>query len=157
MARLPGDLDCRNHEICSGWVPEPCRRELCFECLINFGDWESTKGILELKNDEFCCICLDTTRCVKFTQCDHYICINDFKRCFYGEPRVDPPLFPYPELRNDYNLNKTRYKNDPVIIKYHKDYQTWENHYDTKFSSEEHIRRCPLCRVDILDWKRVIQ
>jgi len=75
----------------------------------------------------------------------------------FMENHVGFPLFPYPELRNDYNLNKMRYKNDPVIIKYHKDYQMWDNYYETKFSSEEHLRRCPLCRVDILEWKRIIQ
>ena len=103
-----GDIICLNNEICdSGYMPIQnlqCRSgELCFNCAVIYSNHcDYRTGILEFKNDIDCCICLENKRGVKFPNCNHYICIDDFKRCIYGEERQNELPFPYPELEDDY-------------------------------------------------------
>jgi hypothetical protein len=144
-----GDVQCPNFEICESYIITNGHGGVCFLCDVEYGKWQGGNGVLQFKDNEFCCICLDTTRCVK-NKCNHYICINDFKRCFYGEPRVGEPLFPYPELEDDYyrkNQHHPSYENDPVIIKYHQDRRKWDDYYDIKYQSEGNLRKCPICRI----------
>lgn len=150
------DIQCRNFEICESWFIienlHTASGELCFNCDVSFSDWENGKhgnGILIFKDDTECPICLETTRCVKFPKCNHYICITDFKRCFYGQQRINEPQFPYPELEDDYylkNQGHPYYENDPVIIKYHEEWNNWDNYYESKMENEQNLRKCPLCR-----------
>jgi len=81
-----GDTQCANFEICNDWSyieTLNLRNGLCFNCDGIFSDWENGK-LIYLDNTE-CPICLEVKRCVKFLKCSHYVCINDFKRIFYGK------------------------------------------------------------------------
>ena len=152
-----GDIICLNNEICdSGYMPIQnlqCRSgELCFNCAVIYSNHcDYRTGILEFKNDIDCCICLENKRGVKFPNCNHYICIDDFKRCIYGEERQNELPFPYPELEDDYfmshGINREKYDTDPVIIKYNEDHNKWDDMYEEKQEKENYLNRCPLCRA----------
>lgn len=38
-------------------------------------------------------------RSVSQPNCEHTLCINCFKRCYYGE---NEPTFPYPDIEDEY-------------------------------------------------------
>ena len=146
-----GDIKCPNFEICEKYdfsLNMNCHGGLCINCDIMFGKWDGGKGELVFKQDD-CCICLENKRCVSMPKCNHFVCIDDFKRCMYGEERQNEPPFPYPELEDDYYLKNQfhpYYENDPVIIKYNEDHNKWDDMYDIKYKNEENLRNCPLCR-----------
>ena len=140
-----GDIKCPNFEICEHF----CDNDLCYTCDMMFGKWNGGKGELVFKQDD-CCICLENKRCVSYPKCNHFVCIDDFKRMFYGEERQNEPPFPYPELEDDYygkNQFHPSYENDPVIIKYNEDHNKWDDAYDEKYENEKFLRNCPICRI----------
>ena len=145
-----GDIKCPNFEICGQFFDNyhNINNNLCFNCDVAYGIWDGGKGKLIFKQDD-CCICLENKRCVSMPKCNHFVCIDDFKRMFYGEKRQNEPQFPYPELEDDYdgrNYNNNKYDDDPVIIKYNEDYNKWDDTYDIKYENEKNLRNCPLCR-----------
>ena len=151
------DIKCRNFEICENWfIFENLQLhsgELCTPCDETYSDWKNGNygnGILIFQDNIECPICLENKRCVKFPNCSHYVCVDDFKRVFYGDENLkNEPKFPYPELEDDYflkNQGHSYYENDPEIIKYHQDWNNWDDLRDQKYSNEENLRKCPICR-----------
>jgi hypothetical protein len=147
-----GDIKCPNFEICGKYdfpLNMNCHGGLCFNCDVMFGKLDGGKGKLIFMDNFDCCICLENKRCVSMPKCNHFVCIDDFKRLSYGEKRQNEPPFPYPELEDDYdgrNHNNNKYDDDPVIIKYNEDHNKWDDAYDEKYENEENLRNCPLCR-----------
>lgn len=152
------DIKCANFEVCDAWMGVECLSlksgVLCTNCDILFSDWKNGnygKGVLNFKNNIECPICIETKKCVKYLNCDHYICVDDFKRCFYGDKDLkNEPPFPYPELEDDYykkNQDHPYYENDPVIIKYHEKWNEWCVSVDQKHDSETYLRQCCICRI----------
>lgn len=146
-------IRCPNYDVCQAMDPQcilDCHHGLCTHCDIFFGTWQGGKGILPIINSAECPICLETTRCISLPKCNHSICIDCFKRCFYGENEEDlSPKFPYgPEIENEYDQdpNAEKWKTDPLIIRYNFLFNIYDYYKDMKWKSEEHLRHCPLCR-----------
>src|SRR3989338_7691778 len=110
------DHECPNFSICGNKCPQwvfDCHGGRCMTCAISHWD-------LKFKSDEECPICLEATTCASSPKCTHYICVDCFKRIYYGNPS-NPPSFPYPsEIEREYDENPEheKWRNDPLIIKY---------------------------------------
>jgi hypothetical protein len=105
---MGGGIKCKNYILCETVLPKDwvdmkgCY--LCTGCDILFGTWgdpengwgNNGKGVLDVIENLDCMICLETKTGVSLPKCTHYICIDCFKRCYYGEPY---PPFPYPEIQ----------------------------------------------------------
>ena len=147
------DIKCPNFEICGNYdfpLNMSVHGGLCMMCDVNYGIWQGGKGVLQFKESE-CPICFELTRCVSMPNCNHFICIDDFKRCFYGNPLWDnnEPSFPYPELEDDYffkNQGHPFYENDPIIIQYHKEWNMWDDEREINAEQENYLKNCPICR-----------
>ena len=115
-----------------------------------FGTWgdQTGKGTLEFYDNLECPICLENTRCVSQPNCNHYVCVNWFKRCYYGK---EYPLFPYPELEEEYDndVENDNYANNSKWDAYRQKINEYEKLYDeiedyNQFENTLNI--CPLCR-----------
>ena len=97
------------------------------------------------KSDE-CPICLETKRCVSQPRCDHYSCIECFKRCYYGR---EMPEFPYPEMENEYyeDMENSNYDYNSKWDNYREKIDEYNKKCDIiENTNENHLRKCPLCR-----------
>lgn len=149
-------IKCHNYELCEAMLPDwwfDCKGNyLCTNCDVMFGTWgEYTgRGNLMFKNKFKCPICFDIKRSVSYPNCNHYSCIDWFKRCYYGDDDYDnEPLFPYPNIENDYYDDQENSKWDieyPLIKKYNKEWNRWDSRKMEKYDNESYLRRCPLCR-----------
>jgi hypothetical protein len=116
---------------------------------MQFGTWSNPedkvyktgKCELEFADDVDCCICLEHKRGVSQFNCDHFLCIGCFKRVYYGDQSGEP-TFPYSDDRDNPKWD-IEY---PLIKKYEKDSDAWDEAQEENYESEESIRRCPLCR-----------
>lgn len=143
-------IKCPNYLVCESLNPKwlyYCHREdLCTSCSVVDGS-----GKLSFSDEIIeCPICLEHKLGVKQINCNHFICIHCFKRCHYGEERVDYPNFPYSkEIENEYeeNPNDPKWERDYPLIKiYIETLDSIDNYYDQKYDNEENLRKCPLCR-----------
>src|ERR1700761_2289399 len=91
--------NCPNYVICDTTVPEwlfNCCHGLCQNCDILFGKWKGSNGVLSVKDNLECPICLDVTKCISQPNCNHYLCTSCFKKCYYGNDDLEnEPKFPY--------------------------------------------------------------
>jgi hypothetical protein len=147
-----GGIKCKNYELCSSVLPEwwfDCKGHyLCINCDMMFGTWKSGKGVLKIHDSEECPICYEYNRCISYPNCNHFACITCFRRCMYGdESREGEPVFPYPDIEDDYdndrNLNLENY---PLIKVYNEEWNKWEDDKETKYHDEKNLRKCSLCR-----------
>jgi hypothetical protein len=138
-------IKCKNYEICSDVLPlwwYDCKgKYICTNCDMMFGTWSSAKyeqkgrGILIFKDNTVCPLCFRFRRTVSQPSCNHFACIDCFKKCWYTMPS-----FPYPEIEDDYNDqdNTEWYIKYPLLLFYDKKYKEWEN-------EELGYEKCPLC------------
>ena len=119
----------------------------------NLGSGENThigKGILEISNDLECPICLEIKKCISQPRCEHTVCIDCFKRCYYvNENYEDEPMFPYPDIKDEYynDTENSKWDNDYPLIKiYNEEHNKWDDEKTEKYEKEEYLRNCPLCR-----------
>lgn len=139
-------LKCPNYLLCNTQAPQwyfYCHSNLCMNCNMMFAK------CLNFKKSE-CLICLEEKLCVSQPKCQHYTCIDCFKRSYYGdEDRSGEPDFPYSdEISDKYSEFPERYKNDALIIKYNEDWNLWDDIREEKRNQErEYLGKCPLCRV----------
>lgn len=146
------NLKCDNYELCGFKLPDLwCKNNyLCCNCHCMFGTWDDKKGkgTLEFYDNLECPICLENTRCVSQPNCNHYACINCFKRCYYGK---EFPDFPYPEIENKYNydVDNNNYDNNSKWDEYRRkidEYEILFNKIEDENNNETVINKCPLCR-----------
>ena len=153
---------CNNFDVCDTLLPDLWNeykgKWLCTNCDMMFGTWGGKnvgKGTLIFVDDIECPICLENKKCVSQPRCDHFVCIDCFKRCYYGdEDKENEPLFPYPDIEDEYfddpNIffNKLdNYKYKEAIEEYEFLYNIWFDKKDEKYEKEEYLRRCPLCKI----------
>lgn len=149
-------LQCDNYELCEAKLPDwwfECKSNyLCCNCHCMFGtytwDDKKGKGTLEFYDNLECPICLENTRCVSQPNCNHYACINCFKRCYYGK---NFPDFPFPELEDEYNydVDNNNYDNNSKWDEYRckiDEYEILFNKIEDENNNETVINKCPLCR-----------
>jgi hypothetical protein len=155
-----GGIKCKNYIICESILPKwwfECKETyLCSNCDMMFGTWSSGehihtgKGTLKISDNLECPICLDVTTCVSYPRCDHSVCINCFKRCFFGDDTCEgEPIFPYPDIEDEYydDQENPKWDNDYPLIKiYNEEWNIWDNKREEKYANEEHLRTCSLCR-----------
>lgn len=152
-----GGIKCKNFELCESVLPMwwfECKGNyLCSNCEMNFGTWGDThvgKGILETKDQIECPLCFECKKGISQPRCEHFVCIDCFKRCHYGDnDRRGEPIFPYPEIAEEYDgeydeiITETKY---PLIRPYHEEWNNWNDVLQLKYESEEYLRVCPICR-----------
>lgn len=153
-----GGIKCKNYEICLEILPQwwfECKgKYLCTNCDMMFGTWSSGnykqtgKGILLFKDNIHCSICLEYKRGVTYPNCNHYACIDCFRRCYYGDETREP-IFPYPDIEEEYydDPDNPKWNIDyPLIQIYNMEHDKWLHEYEEKYTNEEFLRKCPLCR-----------
>jgi hypothetical protein len=153
-----GGIKCKNYELCDSVLPLwwwDCKNMyLCTDCHMRFGTWghginsHTGKGILPILDNVDCPICLDHTKCVTYPRCDHYVCIECFKRCWFGDNSGQPP-FPYPEMEEEYydDQDNQKWKEYPLLKVYDIDCDSWELNRTKKYEREQYLRNCTVCRL----------
>lgn len=140
-----GGIKCKNYELCKEILPKwwfDCKGSyLCTNCHMLFG---TGKGELDIKNNIECPICLEEKTGVSQPNCDHFLCIHCFRRCYYGEEE-NYPDFPY----NDNILEE--WAENPENSKWEKDYPLIKKciilcEEILRYENEAYLRCCPLCR-----------
>jgi len=152
---------CKNYEVCDAVLH--CQwynmkgHYLCTNCDYDFGTWSNSdyninrtgKGELGFADNIECPVCLEVKRGVTHPNCDHYICISCFKRCYYGDTSGRPE-FPYPiEVMDEWENDRDNPRWDveyPLIRPWEEALDNWDDNHDLQYEKEEHLRQCPLCR-----------
>lgn len=142
-----GGIQCKNYIVCDSVLPMwwfECKAcYLCTICDMKFG------RTLKISDHVECPICLETKTCVSPPNCDHSVCIDCFKRCYYGDLMLegDPP-FPYSDIEKEYydDPDDPKWDDYPLIQVYHEECKKWDDARIEKYANEEHLRKCPLCR-----------
>lgn len=103
-------IKCKNYELCKTVLPEwwhDCKDEyLCTNCDMMFGTWgdNTGKGVLDTIENVECPICLETKKGISNPNCNHTLCIDCFRRCYYGTEDEEDPNFPYSdEIYDEYS------------------------------------------------------
>jgi hypothetical protein len=157
-----GGIKCKNHELCRAVLPKwwfECKGHyLCINCHMMFGTWSNQKanvyktgkGVLDISDNIECPICLEKKRSISQPNCLHTLCIDCFKRCYYGDDvSENEPEFPYPDIEDDYYEDPRNPKWEteyPLIKIYNKDWSKWDNENYERYENEKALRKCPLCR-----------
>lgn len=162
--QLPeGGVKCKNYHICEANLPNwwyDCKGNyLCTNCDMLFGTWKNEKagvyktgkGELPFVGEKNCPICLEMKPSIIQPNCDHTICIECFKRCHYGDQlREGEPIFPYSEdIEEEYETDQWNIKwktHFPLIDKWNREWNEWDNIRMYKYEKEENLRLCPVCR-----------
>ena len=155
-----GGIKCKNYELCEELLPKwwfECKGNyLCTNCHMLFGTWgegdnrHTGKGILEISDNLECPICLENKRGMSQPNCEHTLCIECFKRCYYGyDDTKNEPKFPYPDIEDEYyeDQDNPKWENDYPLIKIHNiEWNKWDDKGNLRKQNEENLRKCPLCR-----------
>lgn len=135
-------IKCPNYDLCQNLYPKwigDNHDDTCVNCDLDFGKWQGGKGKLNFIENIECPICFECKSGVSYPKCDHYACIQCFRRCFYGDFSNEPE-FPYSELENEYFENQEN-------IKWKESRKDW--YIKTKNRRDNvpiTIKKCPLCR-----------
>lgn len=144
-------INCPNHIVCCRNYPLHYKQtygDLCLTCDMFFGEWQGGKGVLPIIENAECPVCLETVICVSQPKCDHYLCIECFRRCYYGK-RLERPAFPHPCIEEEYLEDIENIKwiiNYPSIYYYEQKFKLILAKEEEMFSEESNLRLCPLCR-----------
>lgn len=161
-------IKCKNYEICENILPLwwwDCKNHYwCTECDIRFGTWGTGenahfgRGELIISENIECPLCFEIKRGILQPRCEHVLCVDCFKRYYNGAPIMcpSPPLFPYPELEDEYDNDPTHPKwgnQYPLINQYIVDKFYWDivAEYINKINcdkcvKEGYIEKCPICK-----------
>ena len=149
---------CKNFEFCDGMQPfQWCGEgghpnsyldsggdpDLCVNCAVMF------RKELVFKNEVECPVCFETKRGITLPNCEHVICIQCFRDCYYG--KYDEPDFPYSkDIEEEYEeYGGLDYTPRSFIDKYPliNEYEGECNRrYDRQDEMTSVNSRCPLCR-----------
>ncbi len=142
-----GGIKCKNYELCEAVLPTwwfECKENyLCTNCDMLF-------GLLRFSDDVECGICLESTRGVSHPNCDHKLCIQCFKRSYYGDKCMETePKFPYPDIEHAYfdDQENPQWNIDyPLIKAFNEAWNQWDDDRQDKYENEEYLRKCHICR-----------
>ena len=141
-------IKCQNYIICKCVLPEywfECKGcYLCTNCDMMFGK------SLKISNNLECPVCLEIKECILQSICNHSVCIDCFKQCYYGDEMHDEePIFPYPNIQHEYDDDQENIKwnNDYPLIKiYNEKFNKWYDNKIKKYKNKINFKNCPLCR-----------
>lgn len=150
-------IKCKNYDVCNTMLPkiwyEYNNIEICYKCNCLFGNWRGGKNILNQLNIIKCPICLEYKKGISQPRCEHYLCIDCIKRCYYGIDNGEkyiPPIFPYSEkIKKEYENERNNKKWNteyPLINKYLMELHNYNEVIFIKYKNEKYLRRCHLCR-----------
>ena len=158
-----GGIKCKNYELCEEVLPRwwfNCKGNyLCTNCHDMFGTWSNEKagiyktgkGILEISDNLECPICLENKRSITQPNCEHTLCIECFKRSYYGDDVTEnEPRFPYPNIEDEYydDQDNQKWETDYPLIKIHdEEWNKWDYEKVKKYQKETYLHNCPLCRA----------
>lgn len=149
-------LPCCNNIVCGSQLPpwfhglKKVGICICVHCDMFFG---KMLGVVESAD---CPVCLETKQSVTMPNCTHSMCVDCFKRCWYGAPDGPEPQFPYPDdiqtewdnIGRDAHRERIMFlKRYPLISKWDRDWNTWEDKREEKYENEQNLRTCPYCRA----------
>jgi|SRR6056300_657232 hypothetical protein len=143
---------CKNFEFCgstrwphpNSYLEDGGDPDLCLNCARMF------RKELVFKNDVECPVCFETKRGITLPNCEHAICIECFRDCYYG-PDFDEPDFPYSkDIEEEYeeygglcDTPKSFLEQYPLIYEYEEE---CNRRYDRQKDMTSVNSRCPLCR-----------
>ena len=136
------EIKCKNYELCYDTVfAAPFKNNYLCDAF----DTAYEKK-LEIKENVECPICLEIKRGVSQPRCSHFTCVDCFKLCYYFYEIVDP-IFPYPELEDEYedDIYNVKWKEYPLIRQYWEEVRNY-NSKITEKEKKEFLKICPLCR-----------
>lgn len=143
------EIKCKNYIICNSTIPE-WDKDICINCDLLYGKWKGGKGILPIYENKECPICLDIETNIELPYCNHTLCLNCFNRCFHVQHNIENmPIFPYPDLEEEYYNNPEHIKWDidyPLIKSYYNQLDIWEKNNELQYENESHLHKCPICR-----------
>ena len=106
-----------------------------------------------MSNNVECPICLEIKEGISQPRCNHSLCISCFKRCHYGDENRDgEPLFPYPDIEDEYyddiypENNKKWITDYPLIQIFNEEWNKWDDENNDKHENERYLQNCPVCR-----------
>jgi hypothetical protein len=139
-------ISCKNHTVCRNTTL--FKDDFCIDCDCLFGSWRNRKQTLIIDEIEKTCpLCLIKNKIVYRPDCEHYLCVNCFRKVYLGIELLKP-VFPFPDREIEYYVKleagiDDEFVNDGSIIKYFKDLQYWNTFRDihsiNKISCEECI------------------
>ena len=176
-----GGIKCKNYELCKRLLPkwwfDKYGNYFCSQCHMVCGTQESPKwnlkfipwlrprpgpagqyiikpgkGMLEFYDNRECPVCLEKKRSILQPRCEHTLCIECFKRCYWGYNDSDienEPQFPYPDIEKEYykDPENLKWNNDyPLIKKYNEDRNKHDDAIIFRISNQDYLQTCPLCR-----------
>lgn len=106
---LKPSTSCKNHMICQN---RSYREDgLCFDCYNIFGEWRLNKKseVIVKDDNEICPICDENKTVIYRMNCDHFTCIDCFKKIYYGIELKKPQIKIGSNLE-DYKDNLKRYE-----------------------------------------------
>ena len=101
------EINCPNNIICSNTIKDNDNTYdgVCLECYNLFGKWRNKNHILHIKESiEICPLCNNENIVIHRPSCDHFLCIDCFKKFYFGI-ELKKPIFPYVEKEYRYWLN----------------------------------------------------
>jgi hypothetical protein len=154
-------VKCKNFFLCGKVLPKSSIMKshyLCYDCHVYFGKYQSSKngmdgemGVLNVIKNLDCMICFETKTGISLPNCDHYVCIDCFKRCYYGDDSGEPQ-FPFPDIQEEFYKDNHETPNSKwleyytLIIEYEKEWEMWHDKKLENCAREDFLRKCPLCR-----------
>lgn len=127
------EIKCPNYIICSNMIvhKDTSYDGVCLECYNLFGKWRNKNHILYIKHIlEECPLCNKQNIAIQRPSCDHFLCIDCFKKFYFGI-ELKKPIFPYIEKEYQYWLNIENnmlddWMNDDKIIEYLSNLNYWK-------------------------------
>ena len=152
---------CKNFEFCgstqwphpNSYIDSGGDPDLCVNCA------EMFRKELVFKNEVECPICFETRRGITLPNCEHAICIECFRDCYYG--KYDEPDFPYSKdieeeyeeyggMREEYGEYDDLYDAPKSFLDKYPLIREYEEECNRRLDRQDEMTsvnsRCPLCR-----------
>ena len=159
-------LPCPNVKVCGNYEHKDvfnCYHGRCMNCDVFLGEWQGGRGNLEFKTIDMCCICHEEgIEGVSMPKCQHFICVECFKKCF---DLTDEPFFPqelhdhldelcalgeeFPDESGNrhYEILAERHPEiSEIIMTYVDGCESVHNREHLNSDDRRRLARCPLCR-----------
>jgi hypothetical protein len=139
--------ECPNFKLCESEEPQfilDFNRGVCNSCTAHFGPY-----ILDIDEDRIleCPVCLsNTSHSIGLPRCTHRLCTECF-RAIYFDDTSPFPLFPYPELEEEYFADPELFLHDEKVRAWRADVGSWKLRRLTFLAQQQpYLKHCPLCR-----------
>lgn len=145
-----GAVKCRNFELCGEILPSEwldCRDDYLCDCCTKLFQRRGQSGRLSFSTN-VCQMCGVTRRCAAHPVCGHSLCTDCFGDHYYGECDYDEPVFPYPEIADEYWADADSEWWDleyPALRQYHRLHKSWIRRRRQTRMQHGRKRTCPIC------------